>query len=132
MRTRVVDKFKYGNFLQKAREFYEEMNIAYSAMRWNAVGLNGIHCTISCCDAVTVYFLGKKSAGERHEEVVKLLQQITDLDESIKKQKIAQVLNILRPKTRVEYHSEMFSKQEATMIVKQTERIYSWVNGLLR
>ena len=132
MRTRVVDKFKYRNFLQKAREFYDEMNVAYSAMRWNAVGLNGIHCVISCCDAVTVYFLGKRSAGERHEEVVKLLQQIGDIDKNVMNQRVTQVLDVLRPKTRVEYHAEVFSEKEAKMMVKQTKRVYGWAMDLLR
>ena len=132
MRTRIVDKFKYKNFLQKGREFYEEMNVAYSAKRWNAVGLNGIHCVISCCDALTVYFLGKRSAGERHEEVVKLLQQIGDIDKKVINQKIAQVLDVLRPKTRVEYHAEVFSEKEAVVVVKQTKRVYNWTTDLLK
>ncbi|MCK4327612.1 MAG: HEPN domain-containing protein [Candidatus Diapherotrites archaeon] len=132
MRTRIVEKFKYNNFLQKAREFYDEMNEAHAAKRWNAVGLNGIHCAISCCDAVTVYFLGKRSAGERHEEVVKLLQQIKDVDEKVIKQRIVQILDVLRSKTRVEYHAEVFSEKEAGMIVKQTKRVYEWTTGLLK
>ena len=131
MRTRAIDKFKYKNFLQKAKEFYEEMDAAYQAKRWNAVGLNGIHCVISCCDALTVYFLGKRSAGERHEEVVKLLQQIADIDEGVMRQKIMQVLDVIRPKARVEYHAEVFTEREASTIVKQTKRIYEWVSGLI-
>ena len=131
MRVRETDKFKYKNFLKKADEFHLEMRNALSGKRWNAVGLNGIHCLISSCDALTTYFLGKRSAGERHEDVAKLVNEIRDFDDSVRKEKVNQILSILRPKTRVEYDSDLFTEKEAALLSKQVERFYVWAKKTL-
>ncbi|MFH0987101.1 MAG: HEPN domain-containing protein [Candidatus Micrarchaeota archaeon] len=132
MKARPVEKFKYANFEKKADEFYASMQEALQKRRWNAVGLTGIHCAISCCDALTAYFLGKRSAGERHEEVVELLKEIKSIDESEKKARITQILNILKPKTKVSYDSEIFRENEALDLAKRVERFYEWVKSILQ
>jgi uncharacterized protein (UPF0332 family) len=130
MRIRRVEKYKFRIYLQKAEEFYYEMQDALEKERWNAVGLNGIHCLISSCDALTTYFLGKRSASEKHEDVVKLLAEL-GLEERIIKEKINQALSILRSKTRVEYEGELFTEKEARRMAKQVERFYEWAVGVL-
>lgn len=131
MRVRDVDKFRYGLFLKKAEEFRLEMVHAGENGRWNALGLNGIHCMISSCDALTTYFLGKRSAGERHEDVAALLSEIQDIDPALRREKVAQVLSVLGPKTRVEYESDLFTEAEARTLGKQVGRFYEWAKRVL-
>ncbi len=130
MRIRHMEKSKYKIYLQKAREFYDEMGDALANERWNAVGLNGIHCLISSCDALTVYFLGKRSASQSHEGAVKLLNEL-DIDERTKRDRLGQALSILQPKTRVEYEGELFTEKEARTMAKRVERFYGWTRGVL-
>ena len=131
MRVREVDRFKYKVFLKKADEFQLEMRDALKKSRWNAAGLNGIHCMISSCDALTTYFLGKRSASTRHEDVIKLVAEIKDIDDPVRKDRTNQIISILRPKTKVEYNSVLFSEGETHILVKQVERFYSWVKSIL-
>ncbi len=130
MRIRHVEKSRYRIYLQKAGEFYEEMEAALAGGRWNAVGLNGIHCLISSCDALTVCFLGKRSASQRHEDVIKLINEL-DIDEKTKRSRLGQALSILQPKTKVEYEGELFTEKEARPMAKRVERFYAWAREML-
>jgi len=130
MRIRHVEKSRYRIYLQKAREFHDEMVDALTNERWNAAGLNGIHCLITSCDALTVYFLGKRSASQRHEDVIKLINEL-DIDDKTKRDRLGQALSILQPKTRVEYEGELFTEKEAHTMAKRVERFYAWARGLL-
>ncbi len=130
MRIRHVEKSRYRIYLQKAREFYDEMESALANERWNAVGLNGIHCLISSCDALTVYFLGKRSASQSHEDVIKLINEL-DINERTKRDRLGQALSILQPKTRVEYEGELFTEKEARTMTKRVGRFYGWAKGML-
>ncbi|MFQ6003567.1 MAG: hypothetical protein ACE5KJ_07460 [Candidatus Zixiibacteriota bacterium] len=82
MRTRSVDKFLYRNYIKKAEECRQAMNDAYSKGNWNATVINAIHCAISAADSITVFFKGVRHAGEKHEDVIALLQTI-GLDQDI-------------------------------------------------
>ncbi len=130
MRIRHVKKSRYRIYLQKATEFYDEMENALANERWNAVGLNGIHCLISSCDSLTVYFLGKRSASQNHEDVIKLINEL-DIDEKTKRDRLGQALSILQPKTRVEYEGELFTEKEARTMAKRVGRFYGWAKGVL-
>lgn len=107
------------------------MENALANERWNAVGLNGIHCLISSCDALTIYFLGKRSASQKHEGAVKLINEL-DIDKSTKRDRLGQALSILQPKTRVEYEGELFTEKEAHTMAKQVKRFYGWTKGILK
>ena len=79
-KVRKVDKELYKIYLDKAEEFFNIMKYAHSQNLWAATGLNGIHCSISVCDALTAFYLGERSAGSRHEDVVVLLRKIVVKD----------------------------------------------------
>ena len=54
--TRHVERSGAATYLKKATEFFESTQQAMAACRWNAAGLNAVHCAISACDAVLVYY----------------------------------------------------------------------------
>ena len=90
---------------------------------WSAATLNAVHCVISTFDALTVYHLGVRSADQRHEDVVKLIQRarLSGGDEKIK-----QFLDVVRFKNLVEYDAEEPSELQALRVVQQSERVYAW------
>jgi HEPN domain-containing protein len=84
MRTRSVDKFQFKNYLAKAREFNSTAEAAFERGFYNAAVANAIHCAICAIDALTVFYLGVRHAGERHEDAVTLLQKVP-IDDGKKK-----------------------------------------------
>ena len=129
MKTRNVDKHKYKNYLAKADEFFESMNDNFVKKRFNATVLNAIHCAISSTDALTVFYTGVRQAGDKHEDVVVLLNTL-DLLEIKNKNK--QLLNLLSLKNSAEYEEKLMTESNASDSIKNTERFYNWVKSLLK
>ncbi|MBI2445704.1 hypothetical protein HYV43_04920 [Candidatus Micrarchaeota archaeon] len=121
--TRPVEKHKHAAFLNKAHEFYDEMKHAESERNWSAASLNGIHCMISTADALCTYYLGKRSAGFKHEDAAWLVGQ-TGLPNCTEKAK--QFLDVIRLKNLVEYEADEPTENQALQIVKQVTRFYEW------
>ena len=84
MKTRNVEKQKYKNYLKKANEFFHSMNANFAQQYYNAVILNAIHCAISAADALTIFYKGVRHAGERHEDVISLLNTLGIRDIELK------------------------------------------------
>ncbi len=129
MKTRNVDKHKYKNYLIKADEFFDSMNENFSKRKFNATVLNAIHCAISSADALTVFYKGVRHAGDRHEDVVVLLNTL-ELSEIKNKNK--QLLGLLNIKNSAEYEEKLMIETDALNSIKNTERFYRWVKMLLK
>lgn len=125
-KTKAVEKSEYAIYLKKAKEFYQTMYQAEKAENWNAVGLNGVHATISLIDAVLVRHSGIRSSEEDHMVVVDLLtssvgNKIKDIT-----QKSQTAKRIIAKKNTVAYENRAFIKSEALDMIKQVERFYQW------
>ncbi len=130
MKTRNLNKGLYVNYLKKATEFYESAKDEFEKRRWNSCVLNAIHCAISAADALTVAFNGIRHAGERHEDVVKLLQEL-DIDKKMLKDKTRQLLALLDVKNMTEYEEKLTTENGADVALKNAERFYGWVKDQL-
>ncbi len=126
MKIRNVNKGLYGNYLKKATEFYDAGKNEFEKQHWNSCVLNAIHCAISAADALTVKFNGVRHAGEKHADVVNLLQQIS-LDPRILKDKTKQLLALLEIKNATEYEEKLTTESGAIAAMKNVERFFSWV-----
>lgn len=122
-KVRTEEKGKYAVFQNKSKQFYEESNVAQKAERWAAVGLNAVHCAISMCDALTVYFLRKRSVADDHRLAVDLLSEIPAEDTG---NQISNYKRILAKKYAVAYEDREFRQNEALDLAKQVERFYQW------
>jgi len=129
-RKRVIEKSNYRIYLQKAKEFYETMHQAKDRNNWNAVGLNGVHCTISSNDALLVFYAGIRSSSQDHNVVVELLSSSVKLPEVKSKSQILR--RILAKKNLIEYEDRDFTEKEALDIIKLVDRFYGWVKEKLR
>lgn len=129
MKTRNVDKHKYKNYLIKADEFFDSMNDSFAKKKFNAAVLNAIHCAISSADALTVFYKGIRHAGDKHEDVVAILNTL-DLSEI--KNKNRQLLNLLTIKNSAEYEEKLMTESNASNSIKNVERFYKWVKDLLK
>jgi HEPN domain-containing protein len=128
MRTTRVDKESCQNYLKKADQCIKTAKEALDKGRWNASAINSVHAVISSCDALTVFYLGLRSSGERHEDVIDLMAKTNIREEEFSKVK-RQVLRVLTKKNLVEYEERLVYQKEAESIFKDAERVYSWVRN---
>lgn len=106
-------------------EFYEIMLQAKDMGKWNAVGLNAVHCAISASDALLVFYAGVRSTGDDHLSAIDLLSHSVELPDI--KSKCETLRRILVKKSIIEYEDRDFSQADAIEVLKLTERIYNWV-----
>ncbi len=116
-----VEKNDYKVFLKKAKDFYEIMLKAGDTGNWTAVGLNAVHCAISCCDALLTFHLGIRSAGEDHMQAVDLLLR---LPPDVEGREANIFKRIIVKKNLIAYESREFRQTEAVEILKLAERFY--------
>ena len=128
MKTRNVDKHKYANYLKKADEFFDIMKDSFAKRKFNATVLNAIHCAMSSADALTVFYKGVRHSGERHEDVVSLLNTLGLPDMQSKNR---QLLDLLRIKNSAEYEEKLMTETNASESIKNAERFNKWVKEML-
>ena len=129
--TQKVEKHLHSNYLEKAQEYLDGMRDELANGRWNLAVLAGVHCAISACDALTIFFLGRKHKGIKHSDAAKLLADIEGLDQKELGEKSSQFISILDFKTPVEYDKTVFKESDARELLKRVERFYNWVNKKL-
>ena len=129
-KKRAIEKSNYRIYLQKAKEFYETMYQAKDRNNWNAVGLNGVHCTISSNDALLVFYAGIRPSSQDHNVAVELLSSSVKFPEVKSKSQILR--RILDKKNLIEYEDRDFTQKEALDIIKLVDRFYGWVKEKLR
>ena len=105
------------------------MNESIQASRWDAVGLSAVHCAISSCDAVLVYYTQQRSASSDHEAAVYLLSSLAKVPDA--KQKAETLRQIFQKKHLIEYEDRNFSAAEVSGTAKLTERLFRWAQGLV-
>ena len=129
MKTRNVDKHKYFNYVKKAEEFFDIMNASFAERKFNATVLNAVHCAISSADALIVFYKGVRHAGERHEDVIALLNTLGLSDIQSKNK---QLLDLLRIKNSAEYEEKLMTEANASESIKNAERFFKWMMDMLR
>ena len=131
IRTRAVDRHKFKNYLKKADEHHKAMELSYESGLWTACVVNAIHCAINSTDALTVFYLGFRHAGDRHHDVLQLLQKL-DIEKNELKPKTQQLSSLLSTKNTAEYEERLMDAKDADNARKACDRFYSWVKKKLR
>jgi hypothetical protein len=122
--TKPVDREKSSNYKLIAQQFYDTMQDALIARRWNAVGLNGIHGCISLTDAILSKYKGIRSTDSNHIMAADLLGQVFQNEEGKKYKR--RLEEILRLKNVVSYEGREFNQSEANKIALSVDRFFSW------
>jgi len=130
IKTKAIERREYKTYLKKASEFYDMMLQAKKRGKWNAAGLNAVHCAISSSDAMLVFYAGIRSTSDDHLAVIDLLSNSIKLPDV--KSKRETLRKILVQKSIIEYEDRDFTQKEALEILKLTERFYSWVISRIR
>jgi uncharacterized protein (UPF0332 family) len=129
-KTRKIDKSLYINYLKRAEECFHAAKNSFNAQEWNAAAINAIHSCIAAGDAMCIYFLGKRHAGESHNDAVALFKTIKPGDEEISGN-ANRIMRILAIKNMAEYEERLIFKTEAEKALKDCERFLQYVKKRL-
>lgn len=130
LKTSDVDKSFYSNYLKRAEECIHAARNSFTNEGWNAATINAIHSCIAACDAMCVYFLGKRHIGENHGDVVKLFKSIKSGDEEINTN-AARIVRTIDIKSMAEYEERLVYRSEAERVLKDCERFFEYVKKKL-
>lgn len=125
LKTKDVEKSYYRNYLQRAEECFNAAKYSFDCGEWNAAAISAIHSCIAACDAMCVYYLGKRNSGENHNNAAVLFQSIRT-DESISTNS-NRIVRVLRIKNMAEYEERLVFKSETEKILLDCERLLTYV-----
>lgn len=117
-RTRPVTAAQVRSYLAKAEEFLAAASAELEAGRSIATMSLAIHAAMNAADAVTGARTGRRSAGQRHDEVRSLVRDSgkdgTELEKDLAR--------LLPMKTKTEYEPEAVPTSEAKRAVERAHR----------
>jgi uncharacterized protein (UPF0332 family) len=129
IKTSDIDKAFYTNYLKRAEECFNAAQTSSKNQEWNSATISAIHSCISACDAMCVYFLGKRPAGQSHNDAVTLFSTIDSTDEiSTNANRLSRILGI---KNMAEYEERLIFRAESEKILKDCERFLAYVKKKL-
>lgn len=118
--SEAVPKAEAAGYLAKAEEFQRGARALLDSGDRNAAGVLAIHAGIAAADALTIHFLGLRSAGQRHLDVLALIGQTTHP----RKAAVQRQLNeLLGQKKSVEFEGRLISMGGADRMVLLSSRI---------
>lgn len=117
-RTRPVTAAQTGAYLRKATEFLDAATAELKAGRTIAATSLAIHAAINSADALTGVRLGRRAAGQDHDEVVSLLRDAGPDGGAIAKE----LIRLLPMKAKSEYEPDEVSKSAASKAVERAQR----------
>ncbi len=126
LKTSDVTKSLYTNYLKRSEECMHATRHSFDIQEWNASTISAIHSCIAACDAMCVYFLGKRYAGESHGDTVKLFKSIRPDDKEINTN-ANRILRTIRIKSMAEYEERLVFRSEAERVLKDCERLLEYV-----
>ena len=130
LKTSDVEKSLYVNYLERAKQCMRAAENSFSKQDWTAAAITAIHSCIAACDAMCVYFLGRRYAGVDHANAAKLFITINPSDEQIKTN-ANRLTRTIRIKNMAEYEERLIFKSEAEKALKDCERLLVYVEKKL-
>ena len=97
---------------------------------WDAAVACAVHSGISMADALAVFYLGKRSAAQEHEEAVALLLQV-GIDRREVERASSHLTELLKVKNRAEYEERLLGQRNSEQAMKHLSRFKAWAQGKL-
>ena len=125
MRARKVSSGKYPVFLKRSDGFYAAAVSSSEREDWDVAVSNAVQAGISMADALTVWFLGLTSAGQDHNETLRLLQTLP-LDKQEIERNTKHLSNLLDVKGDAQYEDRSLKSDDSRKAIEQCSRFRSW------
>ncbi len=124
-RVRTVPRSKATNFARKSDQFLRSAEAAVERGDWDAAVSSAVHAGIAMADALTVFYLGRRSASQGHAGSLRLLESV-----SLQPQEIARngrhLSSLLAAKTRAEYEGRLRSRSDPEEALEHARRFCRW------
>lgn len=117
-RSRTVDSAQVQSYATKAEEYLAAATAELSAGRTIAATSLAVHAGINAADAVNGARLGRRAAGQNHDEVLDLLREAGPDGAAI----TTDLRRLLPLKTKTEYEPDDISKAIAAKAVERAGR----------
>jgi uncharacterized protein (UPF0332 family) len=118
MRTRPVTAAHVNAYINKAEEYLAAATNELNEGRSIAATSLAIHAAINASDAVTGVRLGRRAAGEDHDQVLVLLREAGKDGAEVERH----LGRLLPLKTKAEYEPDDISKANAAKAVERAAR----------
>lgn len=118
MRTRPVSAAQVRAYAGKAQEYADAASSELESKRYIAATSLAIHAAINAADAVCGARLGRRAAGEDHDQVLTLLKQAGPDGITVEKE----LRRLLPLKTKAEYEPDDIAAGVAKKAVERSER----------
>ena len=126
-----IDRSKSANYKLVAKNFNQGAKLASNHDYFNAAGVLMVHAAIAYADALTIKYVGAKSKGEDHHEVISLLEEVFPLNDDRRKS-LNHLNAIIEHKNAVSYSGDVYDKKDIDQLWKHLERFKSWAITLLK
>ncbi len=127
---RSLPKAKFTNFVRKSEQFLRSSESAAERGDWDAAMSHAVHAGISMVDALTVFYLGQRSASQAHGDALRLLDSVRlergELDRN--KRHLSKLLAL---KNTAEYEDRMLSESNAIHALEDCRRFCEWARRRL-
>lgn len=118
-----VERSLYVNYLVRADECLSSAKHSLGVNQWNASAISAIHSGIASLDALCVYYLGQRHAGQNHEDAIALFRSLKQLSREDSDAITSRIIRILKMKNMAEYEERLVHQTEAQNILKDAERL---------
>jgi len=118
MRSRQVSAAQARAYCSKAEEYLAAASTELEAGRSIAATSLAIHAAINAADAVTGVRIGRRAAGEDHDQVLALLRE-AGKDGAEVERNLGRLLPL---KTKAEYEPDEIPRSEAARAVERAKR----------
>ena len=122
--TQKINQSDYLGYKKKAEALFQMTEIAYYETKlWDAVAINGIHCSICASDALIARYHSKRVSAKDHSLSAEYLGR---LELKYAKKYSNTLADIIRKKNMAEYTSKQLTEKDADTIYKKVDRFFSW------
>jgi len=127
--TKAIDPSKAPNYMTKAKNSLKIAKIAITQQAYDNAVMSAVHSAINALDALTTFYLNKRSSGE-HTEVLSLIKGIFPSQDYTAIAR--QFSSLLSLKNASQYQPDLMEPEDAENSVKWAERIISKVEAKLK
>lgn len=128
---REVHRSEYRSYLKVAQEYLASARDNLEKKRFVPACGDAVHAMIAAGDALTIFFLGVRSASQNHLDAIHLLKQVAPQDEDLRHQ-ITRYQRVLGLKDAAEYGGGKVKEGDAQSAIRDAERFLSFVLDRLR
>lgn len=127
---RTLPKAKSTNFVRKSEQFLRSSESAAERQDWDAAVSHAVHAGICMADALSVFYVGQRSASQDHREVLRLLDSVGLRRGELNRNK-RHLSMLLSTKNAAEYEDRLLSESDAINSLEHCRRFCQWARGKL-